>query len=844
MITVQHNRKITISVAGNRKSTSWSGQQIWISELLEKLKIPARSTETLVQYLRLSKVEQDDLKDVGGFVGGTIKGNRRKADNVTGRDILTLDLDSIPAGGTQDILRRLESLGCAYVVYSTRKHEEARPRLRVLIPLDRTATADEYEPLARKMAAFIGMEFCDPTTFQVHRLMYWPSCCSDSQYIYQYADKPFVSADGLLSMYKDWKDMSEWPQVPGVQQDYKRLATKQGDPTEKKGVVGAFCRVYDVYKVMEELIPGEYEPCGEDGRYTYTGGSTTGGAIVYDNGKFLFSHHATDPAGGKLCNAFDLVRLHKFGDKDEEVKPGTLIINLPSYKAMCEFAISDSSVAALLNQERYEKATQEFAVTVDGNVADDNPNWMSLLERNLNTGMPLKTTRNIQMVLMCDPLLKNRIYKNTFTNRLMGIAPLPWGARHKQEGSFQWSDDDDAGLLIYLDLLLNIQNVKIIKYTLQNHAAANQRNPVVEYLTGLKWDGVPRLDTLYIDYLGAEDCPFIRTITRKAFIAAVARAMTDNVKFDNMTVICGPQRIGKSTLFRKIGKDWFTDSIKTFEGKETEEIIEGKWIVEIAELQALNKVDINRVKQFLSKVDDQYRAAYGHNVKTQIRRCVFFGTTNDIEYLRDKTGNRRFWPVNAKINEPTKSIHDGDLDSEIDQIWAEAFVRWQTGEPLHLSDEMEEEADRRRESHMEQDPLQGQIEVFLEKPIPEDWDNWSLERRNMFWNGGMTGGPTGSNLKLVPRNKVCALEIWKECLYERRIMSKADSSRINDILQGIPGWERVSTARFGVNYGRQRGFKKVKIDIQNVNKVVKIGENVNIPKNGIVNNVNSLSTKK
>lgn len=252
---MQYNRQLTISAAGSRHSTHWQPQVIYWSELVERLRTATRGTETLAQYLAMPKSQQDDLKDVGGFVAGALAGGRRKAGAVTGRDVITLDLDSIPAGGTADVLRRLDALGCAYAVYSTRKHEEAKPRLRALVPTDRTMTADEYEPLARKLAAIIGIELCDPTTFQATRLMYWPSCSADSQYVFTYGDKPFLSADGVLSMYADWRNWQEWPQVPGASQVHVRLAAKQGDPTTKPGVVGAFCRVYDVLQAMETFYP-------------------------------------------------------------------------------------------------------------------------------------------------------------------------------------------------------------------------------------------------------------------------------------------------------------------------------------------------------------------------------------------------------------------------------------------------------------------------------------------------------------------------------------------------------------------------------------------------------------
>ena len=287
-----------------------------VSELWRKLQIPVRGTETLAAYMGLSKSQQDELKDVGGYVGGALKGPRRKANNVTGRDIVTLDLDNIPPGQRDEVLRRVDSLGCGYCVYSTRKHQPAAPRLRVLLPTDRTVSAEEYEPIARKIASYIGMEYADPTTYEPSRLMYWPSCCADAEYVYATADKPFLAADGILDQYADWRDMTQWPCLPG-QKQITKLAVKQGDPEAKQGVVGAFCRVYDINRAMTELIPGVYAAVDNmPGRYTYIEGSTAGGAVLYDNGKFLYSHHATDPCSGKLVNAFDLERLHKYGDTD------------------------------------------------------------------------------------------------------------------------------------------------------------------------------------------------------------------------------------------------------------------------------------------------------------------------------------------------------------------------------------------------------------------------------------------------------------------------------------------------------------------------------------------------
>jgi putative DNA primase/helicase len=824
------DRQIIISAANSRKSTYWPQQTLFWSELVKRLETPARGSETLAEYLALPKSQQDELKDVGGFVGGALQGGRRKPQNVIGRDIITLDLDNIPTGGTADTLRRIDALGCAYAVYSTRKHSEAKPRLRVLFPTDRTATADEYEPLARKLGQIIGIELCDPTTFQVSRLMYWPSCCADSQYIYTYGDKAFLSVDGILAMYTDWRNINEWPGL--VQQAPSNRAAKQADPESKTGIVGAFCKTYNIYQAMDQFLPGVYVPCDDAAdRFTYSGGSTTGGAVIYDNGTFLYSHHATDPAGGKLVNAFDLVRLHLYSDKDDDAKPETPTNRLPSFLAMCQLAISDQAVASVLNQERYAKATDDFNTyaldngqpvntytndsqpvnTYTDNDQQQNPlavndvNWMSKLALNM-TGQYLKTVDNCLIILENDPWLKDKIAFDEFANRGLALGPLPWDRR---EGRRQWTDIDDAGLRHYLEKVYNITGKDRIFDATALCAHKHTINDVKDYLTSLVWDGTPRLDTLFIDYLGANDTPYVRAVARKSFTAAVARAMTPGCKYDYMPILAGPQGIGKSTLLRLLGLRWYSDSLQTFEGKEASEMLQGTWINELGELTGLSRAETNAVKQFLSRTADIYREPYGRRTAVYPRRCVFFGTTNDSEFLQDRTGNRRFWPVDVGINPPTKNVFQ-DLQHEIDQIWAEAKFYWQMGEPLYLTGEIEIEARREQESHREASAREGLIKEFLERPVPVDWDKRTLADRRLYWSGEFGRAGAGSQVETMPRYKICAAEIWAECFNKDiAFMRKTDAAEINAILKSIEGWiYHKGVYRFGP-YGPQRGFLRI-----------------------------------
>lgn len=799
---MENNRLIRISTGGSRKATAWQENEILWSDFTEKFRTPIRGPETLEEYLRFPKAKQDDLKDVGGFVGGTLRDGRRKASCVEERDLVTLDLDEIPAGKTEDILKRVSGLGCAALVYSTRKHTGYAPRLRIVIPLDRPASADEYEPAARKLAAIIGIDFCDPTTFEASRLMYWASCCKDSLYVFEVYDRPFCSLGGILGMYGDWQDVSQWPQVPGSEAIERRRLAKQENPKEKKNIVGAFCRVYGITEAMNRFLPGMYEETTMPGRYTYTGGSTVGGAIVYDGDLFLYSHHATDPCSGQLVNAYDMVRLHKYGDLDAEAKEGTPAGRMPSYMAMARLAGEDKRVSDLMARERLETAKEAFRAGNPGQkpvLTDDDVSWIGSMTRDRNGNFE-KTINNAVIVLEHDPCLKGRIVTDEFASCGMVLGRLPWSSSEEKR---RWKDVDDAGFYRYMETFYGLTGREKLDNALLLCSAQNKINDVKRYLEGLRWDSKRRLDTLLIDYLGAEDNAYTRAVMRKALCAAVARAIIGGVKFDYMPIFVGPQGIGKSTLLSILGREWFSDSLTSFEGKEAAELIQGTWINEIGELTAFTRQETQVIKQFLSKTDDIYRAAYGRRTEKYPRRCVFFGTSNDSEFLKDSTGNRRFWPVDVGVHKPAKSVWE-ELPREVDQIWAEAYAYWQMGEKLFMPKEIEMLAEAAQEEHRETSGKEGMVREFLERKIPVNWENYDLLKRRMYWNGGLHA----ADLELEPRRKVCAAEIWAECFGgDPRYMKRVDSIEINNILTGIKGWRRNKSKRRYGPYGILAGFE-------------------------------------
>ncbi len=804
---MQNDRLIKISTGTSKKAVAWTVQEMYWSEFIRRLSQPVRTQEAFAQYKSLPKADQEALKDIGGFVGGVLKGPRRKNENAGERHLVTLDADTIEPGGTQKVLNTVSSLGCAYAVYSTRKHEGAAPRLRIIVPLDEPCPAEGYEPIARKLASFIGMQIFDPTTFEPVRLMYWPGCSRDSEYVFTYEDKPFLSGKGMLAAYQDWRNVAEWPEVPGAAKIRDRSAKKQGDPLGKKGIVGAFCKNFSIEEAMEQFLPGTYTACADPGRFTYAEGSTVGGAVLYEDGKFLYSHHATDPCSGRLVNAFDLVRLHLFGEEDDEAKPETPVANLPSYKKMCEFAAAVPAVAEMMAKERYEAAVSSFAGGAPTGQLEADAGWVLKLRANPKTGAPLNTIQNVQLILENDPELKGRVYHDEMAGRPMAVMPLPWERQQPEGAVRQWKDEDDSGLRGYMEAVYQITGKEKILDGFAVYALNHKVNKLRDYLTSLEWDGVKRVDTLLMDYFGAEDTIYTREAVRKTLTGAVARIFRPGIKFDTMLILAGRQGLGKSTFFRRLGMDWYSDSLQTFEGKDAAELLQGYWIIEAGELTGMTKSEMNTVKQFLSKEDDVYRASYGRRTEKHLRRCIIVGTTNEAEFLKDYTGGRRFWPVDLTSEGRKKSIWQ-DLPDEVPQIWAEAVTLYRLGEPLILSDEAERIAEGVQEQHREASYSEGAIMEFLEEMVPEDWYKRSMYQRRNWLDSEFDRGQADKGC-LMRRDRICAWEIWNECfkMPASYRMRKSDSKEINSILERIPGWEKQkSSIRFGGEYGMQRGF--------------------------------------
>lgn len=800
MIKVKNDFELDIATAHSRLSKKWRNKLWKWSDILAKCADTKRTSETMREYLRMSREEQSEIKDVGGFVGGYLSNGTRKTANVLYRTLVTLDIDF----GTADVWDDFTlNFDCAAAIYSTHKHTSEKPRLRLLLPANRQMTPAEYEPVCRYWTAKIGIELFDHTTYQLPRLFYWPSTSKDGDYVFEYQDGPAFDVDKVLSTYRNPQDVSEWPMSSREGDVLAREIRNAGDPLEKPGLIGAFCRAYTIEDAIEKFLPDIYEKTAHDGRYTYKAGSMAGGCVTYEN-KFAFSHHDTDPASRQLCNAFDLVRIHKFGIEDEGTKV-TDITRRPSYLKMQDFAAADKAVRVLLTKERLADADSDFADidAEDGETPEAaNIDWMAELERD-RKGTIKSTISNIVKILESDPRLKGHLYLDLLSNSISVIHGLPWNKK-----ATQWGNRDDANLRGWLESDYEITGKEKIRDALDMVITKHQRHPIREYFNSLVWDGTPRLERLIIDYAGAEDTELTRVITRIHFTAAVARVMNPGCKYDYCLILAGPQGAGKSSLIRIMGGEYYKDGLTSMEGKEGGEQVQGSHLIEIGELDGMRRSEITAVKQFITNQVDEFRPAYGTRKEKVYRQCVFFGTTNEQYFLKDETGNRRFpiIAINPELRKHGESWFE-KLEAERDQLWAEAVEYWRRGEKLCLPKHLDGEMKQRQADYSDDDTdMEGVLRAYLDTMLPSDWNTKNAKERRQYISAPDLLQADG----VVRRDRVCPLEFISECLGKNTQSSdyKYLSQKVARLLRRI-GWAGPVQSRHCVQvYGYQKSYAR------------------------------------
>lgn len=771
-------RELNIALGNSRQAKVWSNKTMSFESICDRLRTPIRTSETAEEYPKLPKGQRDEIKDKGGFVGGHLRNSRRKAANVDCRSLWTPDLDHATPEFIADLHNRITFKGAAY---STHGHTPEAPRLRFVAPFTRDVSADEYAAISRYLAAEIGIDMFDECSFIPHQLMYWPTCPSNGEYLCEFFEGDVLDPDAILAAHPNWQDLSLLPTTSRESKVNRPSQKPQDDPLGKSGIVGAFCRSYTLESAIDTFLSDLYAPSLMAGRYDYIPADSSAGVVIYDD-KYAYSHHASDPAYGKLLNAFDLVRIHKFGDEDEK----------SSFNNMCDFALKDEAVASLLLEERRQSASEDFM---------PGENWASRLTRTKAGGVE-NTLGNLLLIMKNDEAL-SQIRYNRLANQIYA-EDLPWAHTHPA-----WRDADTAQLVAYVDTNYGEFSARNYELALTKVSDDSAYHPVREYLMALEWDGIPRDETVFIDFLGAEDTPYVRAVTRKTLAAGAGRILAPGIKFDTIPVIIGGQGIGKSTMLAKLGKQWYSDSlsISDMKDKTAPEKLQGNWLLELSELAGIKKMDVETVKSFASRVDDKYRPSYGRVVESHPRQCIIIGSTNsDGGFLRDVTGNRRFWPINV-TGESTRRPWD-ITEYEVDQIWAEAVANFNVGEELFLKGaEAQAAADAQRDA-METDDREGLVAAFLDTLLPENWDTTDIySRQEYFRDPDDPTRPVGT----VSRTQVSNIEIWCECFGRSRdSIKKSDSYEIEAILRSIGNWEKYSGNKTGKRiiplYGVQRVY--------------------------------------
>lgn len=773
-------RDLPIAYGNSCYAKTWANKTTTWEDLCERLKTTIRTTESVEEYPKLKKDDRDRAKDKGGFVGGNLKGNRRKRETVACRSMLTMDADHAEIGFIDKFTAECRYTSC---LYTTHGHTPEQPRCRIIVPLTRDITPDEYVALARYFAADWGIDRFDECSYKPSQLMYWPTTPANGEYISKTTEGEWLDPDVYLTAHPNWKDCSLLPTSSRESAVREASGKKQEDPLAKPGVVGAFCRAYGIAAVIETYLADVYEPSAMEGRYDYIPADSSAGVVVYDD-KFAYSHHATDPACGKLLNAFDLVRIHRFGDDDEK----------KSFKQMTELALSDDTVKENLAAERIAQAGEDFS---------DDADWHKRLHFVPRSGALENSVWNLNLILENDPDLQGFAF-NDMANRIQVTGELPWD---RPEGNSFWRDADTAQLKSLVDIRYGEFTTRNYDVSFTKVADDRHFHPVRDYLNGLpKWDGVKRVEELFIKYLQADDTEYVRTVTRKTFAAAVARVMCPGIKFDCVPVLDGEQGIGKSSIVKDlVTPEYYSESLSLtdMDDKAGAEKLQGFWVVEIGELAGMKKADIEKVKSFLSTSDDKYRPSYGRVVESHPRQCIIIGTVNgERGYLRDITGNRRFWIIKVHQKTQKQSWHFTQADR--DQFWAEAKAIWESGEKLYLEGDILAESEKAQRNAMEVDERVGMVEEYLNTLLPEGWDDMDVYARRCF----LSGDPTAVK-GTTERTTVSNAEIWCECFGKNLSeLKSADSYAIAALMTQIPGWKRGAAAKRLPLYGKQRIYEK------------------------------------
>jgi Virulence-associated protein E/Primase C terminal 2 (PriCT-2)/Bifunctional DNA primase/polymerase, N-terminal len=449
--------------------------------------------------------------------------------------------------------------------------------------------------------------------------------------------------------------------------------------------------------------------------------------------------------------------------------------------------------------------------------------WMEQLQFTDKGGIA-GTLHNVAVIIRNDPRLVGVPQINEFTQetvqrrtpgrhaarrrnaakQMLQLEGRIWQVKDTLNGEL-WSDDRDFNIRAILEAPTTQGGYgfkvsdRDLKAAIVLAANDNAFHPVREYLNSVTWDGVSRAERLFIDYLGAADNAYHRVAARMMLVAAVCRVFEPGHKFDFAVILEGVQGKRKSTFVRILGRRWYAELDGDFhDAKQMIELMQGAWILEIPELSGFTRSDVRAIKAFMSRQSDRARLAYARRAGSFPRQCIFIGSTNDREYLKDDTGGRRFWPIACEVEE----IDTDALERHVDQIWAEAFaiyremrVKQPRGTlPLYLDGSALQQALGLQESRRvetEADAIAGQIGAWLDRPIATGSFEDDSDAR---------GEP-------LYRTETCLIEIWCECLgNDRRSYNRQSQLSLAQAMRLVEGWALAGSKTFAAPYGKQKMY--------------------------------------
>lgn len=844
------------------------------SALVAKLTTDVRTDMTQKKYDGLTTDARQREKMRAGFLfGGVCADGHRANANVQSRALINLDIDTMSKGDflafqfecgdpNATDLNRYE-----YVWYTTRSHTPEKPKFRIILPFEESCTPDKFHAISRIIAAKFDptMELLDRVSFVLGQMMYWPLTNKDGEFVAGRNKGKFIDVESELQAFGDWQDFSKLPSKEDEDlSSHNNNGQKIASPFEKTGIVGAFCRAYSIEEAIEQFIPDVYEKSistGKTDRYTYLKSETgqTGGVLVYPDQGLMFSHHNSDPCGdGHGHNAFDMVRLHLYGDLDE----GSKIDNptrQKSFKALEEQLEDNVDVKKQLLQENYDfdamidavmgstsaaepKIKPAKAETVDEDDEEDElgnkkstvaeTDWIQSLDLDSN-GVIKTTLSNVYKILSNDPRVKGVIGLNDFRNMPVKLKMFPngslgYGADGKQVRDVPviddvngelWSDNDDVFTKLFFSLPKGKGNAHygieasemVIMDALKLASLENRFHPVKRMFEAVKWDGKPRIETMFIDYFGCPDNEYYRMTAKLSLIAAVDRIYMPGAKWDFVPILEGPQGAQKSTFIRLLANNWFAElrGHDLGDNRKMAELFEGALLVEIPELHTFSRAESNALKSFFSAVNDKARAAFAKRVADNKRVVCFWGSTNERTYLKDKTGNRRYWPIIVLVGE----IDIPRMVRNRPQLWAEAKhyrdemrAEQPLGDlPLYLPRgseaakiALELQDEKRIDTGADQDV--GTLEHWLDELAVESVANCG---EGVTLDGVFEPSDEG---KMIRRDITCIQEIVRNCpAFEGGNNPNRRSQEVSAALSALKTWKPAGRRRLAA-YGRQRVY--------------------------------------